>query len=881
MKALRELAIFVAIAYVALPALGETRIPLIGGDFKPRPGLGSFKAVPSAAGSTFDTHALLVLKPGDVWNEKSDAGANEQRVQILRHVHGNTYLVRVTGTKQQLQQLVDRFGASIATIPSKRKVSVAMREWKREPDSRDEREPDKIRVLVRLHDDVPPGKADDIFEASGIAGARPSRRCPCWEVAVTERELKRLTEQDAVSSVEPDDRRVRFTVSSARAAVGADTIQGYSYNSGTNAGSFSGTTGRDTIVGILDQGGLAESHPAFWKMSTSGVLGPSDDRIVYSESPAPESHTSHVAGIIGGSGGDTPMNLGGEWALRGVAPECEIVSVVVTGKEHQANQIAIIEHHADVTNNSYVYPLYDAVSFATDNDAIVRGDAYFDLDGDLVLETEVPERPSIWSAGNNGTSVEYGAAGDCGYWSILSPHKNGIVVGGSLVDSVHSPVTALARWEGSSIGPTLDGRLKPDLMAPACKVNSDPLSEYLRTVADLNSYNVADAYEAAVPCGTSYSSAFVTGLAALLLESWHGSYGTIPPHPSSVKAALIQGAIDMEGTSDGPRLPASKRLPIVATKGPDFATGWGAVSAEASLAVVRERRVLEDEFDVSGDSATYLMTVPNGAPSLRVTLAWDDRSASTTLDAFAPKLVNDLDLELYGPLEDGPSPHLPWVLPVLEATTQRSPTTIPQDLVQADRGVDSTNNVEQVVVEGPKGGTWEVRVRACTIANGDSQTYSVASDLPLVAAAPPAPTAPTAPTAPAGSETTSTEDVLRSGEVVWTSEGASVSAPAAAQSIVLPARRLCRMRGRCAPCARFGRCKPVQLALSDLAPEATVQIVGSDGTVLTSTSAGADGQATLVWPRDKDRRAFLKVIPPAAPAGPRPRRFGVMTSPVP
>src|SRR4029077_9178281 len=128
--------------------------------------------------------------------------------------------------------------------------------------------------------------------------------------------------------IEPNDPRIHFVLASARAAVGADAVQGYSYDPAPTAGSFSGPTGRDTIVGILDQGGLSADHPAFWKMNADGVLKSSPGRIGFTEASAPNPHTSHVAGIVGGSGGDTPINCGGAWALRGIAPECTLVATI-------------------------------------------------------------------------------------------------------------------------------------------------------------------------------------------------------------------------------------------------------------------------------------------------------------------------------------------------------------------------------------------------------------------------------------------------------------------------------------------------------------------------------------------------------------------------
>jgi uncharacterized repeat protein (TIGR01451 family) len=144
--------------------------------------------------------------------------------------------------------------------------------------------------------------------------------------------------------------------------------------------------------------------------------------------------------------------------------------------------------------------------------------------------------------------------------------------------------------------------------------------------------------------------------------------------------------------------------------GPDYASGYGRVDARAAVDAIRARQAHEDQVS-NGQSDVYTLTVPAGTPSLKVTLAWDDVPGTPNA---VPALVNNLDLVLVAP--DGSTNHRPWVL------NPANPTA------HATRGVDSINNVEQVLVNNPATGTWEVRVSGTQVPQGP-QLYSLVSSI--------------------------------------------------------------------------------------------------------------------------------------------------------
>ena len=201
--------------------------------------------------------------------------------------------------------------------------------------------------------------------------------------------------------------------------------------------------------------------------------------------------------------------------------------------------------------------------------------------------------------------------------------------------------------------------------------------------------------------GTSMAAPVVSGVAALVLEE--ANTRNIAMSPAAMKALLIQTAQDVQGTGQ-------------ATIGPDYATGWGIVDAEAAVNLLRfglpthglpvpglpqrSRGLVQGTIRAAkgfGDPPawTQTFTVPAGLPEIHFTLAWDD-PAGTPAGRI---LVNDLDLRLIAP---DTTVFTPWIL---------NPANPGQAAVR-NGGNDAVNNVEQVSVLNPMEGVWTVRVSA-------------------------------------------------------------------------------------------------------------------------------------------------------------------------
>lgn len=217
----------------------------------------------------------------------------------------------------------------------------------------------------------------------------------------------------------------------------------------------------------------------------------------------------------------------------------------------------------------------------------------------------------------------------------------------------------------SSRGPAYDGRLKPELVA----FGED---------------------------GSSGAAALTSGVAAVLQQAYKEKNNNIAAPASLVKAVLLNSADDV----DAP--------------GIDFKSGFGNLNAYKAVQTIEAGRYLQGTVAPGGEQK-FTVNVPAGIRKLKITLVWTDVPATIN----APKaLVNDLDLTLVHTHTN--TTWLPWVLnpaPVL-SSLQQLPV----------RQRDSLNNAEQITIDDPAAGTYEISVKAFSIATAN-QSFSLAYQL--------------------------------------------------------------------------------------------------------------------------------------------------------
>ena len=248
----------------------------------------------------------------------------------------------------------------------------------------------------------------------------------------------------------------------------------------------------------------------------------------------------------------------------------------------------------------------------------------------------------VVSAGNSGAGAN----------TIGSPGtaKNVITVGASesvraigATDGCGVPDTGANNAKDiidfSSRGPTDDGRIKPDIVAPGTHVSgAQP-----QTGADFNGSGTCNPQFPAgssvytLVSGTSQAAPEVSGLAALLRE-WYAreESGGTAPSPALTKAILVNTATDEVGGADG----AGGANPNLPTQ----VQGWGRVNLRTVLnGTAREFVDQGSRLTATGERDRRTYAIADTTKPLKVTLAWTDPPGPTTGNAF----VNDLDLTVH------------------------------------------------------------------------------------------------------------------------------------------------------------------------------------------------------------------------------------------
>ncbi len=376
------------------------------------------------------------------------------------------------------------------------------------------------------------------------------------------------------------------------------------------------------------------------------------DRVINRAAGIQQTHGTHVAGIAAGGGLKDPM-------FQGVAPLATIVGQLFNGIFLNAAAY-IADYRMVVTNNSWG-------NITGECDLTGVYDTYSKLMDDISIQ--YPFLLNVFAAGNDGPFTCLGYPKQ--YHTIVSGHqsaKNVLSVGWSEKDQTVSAF--------SSIGPTADGRLKPEITSQGSGLRSTaPNDDYF------------------TDWGTSMAAPTVSGGAALLIEKYRQMNGGADPKSGLVKALLMNGARDIEN------------------KGADYKSGYGYLHLVRSLDMLKNNRHITSSI-AAGGSNNYSIVVPAGISQLKVMIYWHDPAAAI----FAQNaLVNDLDIEVITPSS---SVILPWIL-----QTDSSNATM-----NATRGIDRLNNSEQVTIDNPAEGNYTIRVKGAAINSGSSQEYFIVYD---------------------------------------------------------------------------------------------------------------------------------------------------------
>lgn len=582
----------------------------------------ALRARPSA-----DDDYYVAQLTGPVTDAQKD-GLREAGLELFDYVPNNAFIVRGTAVEMAASKARGDIIWSSPLHPAWRIDPVLLRGDL------------QGRVTVLGFDGVPAATLVSQLEAAGAVVVEQNAVATRWliVVQVAQQDLAAVASchdvqwVEAESVVAPRNDQMVWTVQSGVA--GQTPI----WNQGLH--------GEGQIIGHMD--GAINAASCYFN-DPSNAIGPNHRKIVYrSGSTNGNTHGTHTAGTAAGDA--QPIN--GSTSNRGIA------------------YMARIAHSSDYSANVF----YARATTHYNNGARFHTNSW----------------------GNDGTTA-YNAhcnAIDLFQWNfedsliffaetnqstLRNPEnaKNLVAVGnGQNGNSANSKC-------GGGVGPTADGRQKPDLFTPGCSIISASTSACGTTSLT----------------GTSMACPGATGSAAIVRQYFmEGHYPTgvatpsnaINPSSALTKAVLINTCRDMTGVAGYP----------------NSTEGWGRVVLEDSLyfAGDNDKLMVVDQLRSGGMSTGQVRSFPvnvlSSSRPLEVTLCFTDYAG--TVNSSNP-VINNLDLVAISP----------------NGTTYRG--NVFSGGWSAVGGVaDLKNNVERVAISSPQTGTWTLQVTAQSVPVGPS-----------------------------------------------------------------------------------------------------------------------------------------------------------------
>lgn len=312
----------------------------------------------------------------------------------------------------------------------------------------------------------------------------PSIRLSTKPRALTITEWKHLLSHPRVLLLAKPEVVPQLLNDPSRDLMSMDQVTVPTFQRGEVVPQYEGWSGREVRVAIMDSG--VAVHPDFYMYDEQGEV--LFDRVRGELPPSDrDGHGTTVAGILAGNGYASaeyngPLGLpNAPFQWRGQAPLVrEIYSHLMYGTGNASEDPAwtqmFEERDAHLANHSHTFGNGFYTNEPQGYDAFISGVSISEeqLENGGLSEATIfntPPRPVFLSAGNNGLYPQDNIFMRLhGYYGLLVNLKNGILVG-----SVESNDAQPSDF--SSMGPTLDGRLKPDIMAPGSS-DARPLSGF-------------------------------------------------------------------------------------------------------------------------------------------------------------------------------------------------------------------------------------------------------------------------------------------------------------------------------------------------------------------------------------------------------------------
>ncbi|MBN8722821.1 MAG: S8 family serine peptidase [Acidobacteria bacterium] len=392
---------------------------------------------------------------------------------------------------------------------------------------------------------------------------------------------------------------------------------------GYNPQSQFGVNGSNVTVAVVDDGVGIPGNGGFYISSTNAVNAP-----LRGAAAGADGHGHLQATIIAGSTPFAPdaNDAAGYNMGLGVAPSSHIVNVPFLRSGYGGD-------NPDVFNDIVTTAGPNAIVASVSNHSYgsgTNGNAYDSLaaqhDGfarDSSSASSIDPLTIVFSAGNQGTG------------GLTRPKVAKNVISVAASENVRPGFPSAGGSTGaadnleqlvdfSSRGPAADGRVKPDIAAPGDAITGG------QSGPDTLFGNIGTNHR--ISSGTSHAAPLVAGAAALFTQFWKGSTQGAGqnPSPALVKAALINGTVDMTGTG-------------ATAARPNGSEGWGRITMKNVLNTGIATKYVNQTVPLTttGQSITFPGSISSSANPINVTLVWTDPPGVSD-----PSLVNNLDLEV-------------------------------------------------------------------------------------------------------------------------------------------------------------------------------------------------------------------------------------------
>ena len=569
--------------------------------------LGAPDAIPAltqqAAAAGRDWSFGWVRAAPDARPDAARAALEELGVEVLG-ASGRLLRAKLPGDRASLQAIAALPQvAGLGAVPKERKAPAGfVKEVLAAPAY--ERTP----VFITLMTDDPQGRWRRRLEALGAVVGRFDPDIRAYAAHIDNTALDAIASQDFVLAVEPIG-IVRATHDTAVPAMGADAVRRYRGSPGL----FSGpATGASAPIAVMDTG-LNINHLDI-SMNRESVCGANfvwfDPRVDDADLWVDDNgHGTHVTGTIAGNGYAEPRYAGMAPGVRHIR-FAKVLDhggsgagdSILRGMDYLARPSGCAEAG---WSSARVKPLI--VNMSLGYTARIWQSRSVD---ERKLDSVVWSHRQLYVVAQDNASING--------FSAYAAAKNSLAVG-AILDSGD-----LAYF--SSLGPTRDGRLAPQIVATGVGLYS---------AAGGGSRGRYVGYS-----GTSMSAPSAAGVAALLMDG-------LPAHqeqPALTRARLMASAVKPDVWLDAPN-----RFPADNSMGPgSIQARYGLGKASARTSILNRNRA---DGWVSGGAVSEMsegeyahldIEVPENASRLDLVLTWDEPPT----DTIGQAVLNDLDLWL-------------------------------------------------------------------------------------------------------------------------------------------------------------------------------------------------------------------------------------------